>query len=276
MKFTVTDGDGRILRTGDCPEDQLQFQAGPDDNGHKVHEGEYSDTVYFYDVVEDSFRPLPERPSDNHRFNYATKTWVDQRTLDEVKSAQTSALDAAFEAAASALTAGYPPTERSTWFMQQSEALAWAEDNTHATPYLDGIAAARGIDPADMRAKTLENVRLFMGASQSLVGTRQGLRDAINAATTVPAVEAIVWVMPASPAPPPEDPAVVVANQIADAAVASASAIRDAALAAAAGDTTAIDAANAAYTTAFNAAEAARTTAIAAAVAAAATKKSTP
>lgn len=114
-------------------------------------------------------------------------------TLEEAQAAQLLVINASFETAAQALTAGYPEAERLTWPIQQSEALAWAADNAAATPYLDGLAAARGITPEDMRALTLAQVQAFQAASQQLVGTRQRLRDEINAAATVAAVRAVVW-----------------------------------------------------------------------------------
>ncbi|WP_368647976.1 hypothetical protein [Castellaniella ginsengisoli] len=114
-------------------------------------------------------------------------------TLEEAQAAQLVLINAGFEQAAKALTAGYPEAERLTWPIQQSEALAWAADNASPTPYLDGLAVARGITPEDMRALTLAQVQAFQAASQQLVGTRQRLRDEINAAATVADVRAVVW-----------------------------------------------------------------------------------
>src|SRR5690606_23111636 len=114
-------------------------------------------------------------------------------TLEELREHQVAQINAAFEQAAVALTSGYPEAERLTWPVQQAEALAWAADPAAPTPYLDGLAAARGITPAEMRTLTLAQVQAFQGASQQLVGTRQRLRDEINAAATVAAVRAVVW-----------------------------------------------------------------------------------
>jgi hypothetical protein len=102
-------------------------------------------------------------------------------------------INAAFNAAAGALTAGYPEAERLTWPVQQSEALAWGADNSASTPFLDGLAAARGIDVAEMRQKTLDQVNLFMQASQQLVGMRQKCMDQISAATDGMQLDAVVW-----------------------------------------------------------------------------------
>ena len=134
----------------------------------------------------DGLGPLPA-------WLYTEEPPAPEPTLEEAQAAQLVLINAGFEQAAKALTAGYPEAERLTWPIQQSEALAWAADNAAATPYLDGLAAARGITPEDMRALTLAQVQEFQLGSQQLVGTRQRLRDEINAATTVADVRAVVW-----------------------------------------------------------------------------------
>ena len=182
---------GKILRSG-----YTHDEAGRDlqqQPGEATFHGPSERNQY---VADGALVDMPERPDANHVFDYTLKHWRDPRSLAQVKTAQTGIINTAFEAAAQALTAGYPPTERATWFMQQSEVLAWGADNTKPTPYLDGIAQARGIDPATMRQKTLDNVRLFMAASQFLIGTRQALRDQIAAATNESEVASINWPAP--------------------------------------------------------------------------------
>ena len=142
---------------------------------------------------KDEWKSTGAAPSTNGVFDYSSETWHDPRTLSEVRAFQTGVINTAFESAAQALTAGYPPTERSTWFMQQSEALAWGANSTAPTPYLDGLATARGIEFDDMRRRTLGNVRLFMTASQQLIGKRQSIKSRIDQATTAEAIAEIVW-----------------------------------------------------------------------------------
>jgi len=113
--------------------------------------------------------------------------------IAELRAAKLAEINDAFEAAAAVLTVGYPPAERLTWPTQQAEALAWGGNTAAPTPYLDGVAAARGITPEEMRAKTLASVQQFMAASQYLVGVRQALRDAIDAATTAEDLGEIQW-----------------------------------------------------------------------------------
>jgi len=189
-KFTAVDGvTGQVLYSGTTHD----IQALQTD-GIVVMPG----VEYFGGWIDSSglHHVQPERPTAFHVWDWTTKVWTDPRTLAERKSQQTEAINLAFAKAATALTADYPPAERLTWPTQQAEALAWAADPSAPTPFLDGIAAARGIAPADMRARTLGSVQAFMAASQYLVGTRQALRDAIAAASSIAEVESIVWPVP--------------------------------------------------------------------------------
>jgi len=116
----------------------------------------------------------------------------------DMQAAKVVQVNAAFTQAAAALTEGYPEAERLTWATQQAEVLAWDADENAPTPYLDGLAAARGISPAEMRQKTLEQTQLFMAASQQLVGKRQRLRDLVYEATSPEDLDAIQWDEPAA------------------------------------------------------------------------------
>lgn len=118
-------------------------------------------------------------------------------SIEEARRRKHAEINDAFESAASALTVGYPETERLTWTVQLQEVLAWDANSQAATPYLDGLAIERGISAIDMRTKTLEQVRQFLAASQVLVGKRQRLRDAVNAVQPGPnainELAAIAW-----------------------------------------------------------------------------------
>ena len=118
--------------------------------------------------------------------------------FEQARSVKLAQINSAFEQSASALTAGYPEAERMTWATQQQEALAWAADPDVPTPYLDGLAAARGITPQEMRQKTLDQTQLFMQASQQLVGKRQKLRDLVYEAETPEDLDDIRWDEPAA------------------------------------------------------------------------------
>ncbi|KVX06247.1 hypothetical protein ACVTTK_07755 [Alcaligenes nematophilus] len=149
-------------------------------------DGEYSLGTVHNGQEYDGLGPLPAWLS-------TVAPAAPEPTLSDLRELQLALVNAGFEKAAVALTTGYPEAERLTWPVQQAEALAWAADQTAPTPYLDGLAAARGIAVEDMRQKTLDQAQLFLQASQQLVGTRQRLRDQIYAAKTAKAVKAVVW-----------------------------------------------------------------------------------
>lgn len=113
--------------------------------------------------------------------------------LEDIRAAQMGKINKAFRAASAALVADYPPEERLTWPTQQAEALAWDANDNAPTPYLDGVAASRGISEQTMRELTLVQVQLFMAASAALVGKRQRLRDQIAEAETREEIETIAW-----------------------------------------------------------------------------------
>ena len=136
--------------------------------------------------------PFPPRPSAIHSWDWVGKEWIDP-SLDALQAEKLEEIDRIFEDRASALTAGYPSAERLTWPVQQAEALAWAENDAAATPFLDGLAQARGIDRMAMRSKAVDVVRAFMQASQQLVGVRQRLRDAVLMAETPEQIAAVMW-----------------------------------------------------------------------------------
>lgn len=122
----------------------------------------------------------------------------EQQTFEELQRAKLAQLNNAFSLNALLLTDGYPEAERLTWPTQQAEAMAWGADGAAPTPYLDGLALARGIGAEEMRQKTLAQTQLFMVASQQLVGKRQGLRDLVYEAESAQALDAIQWDEPAA------------------------------------------------------------------------------
>ena len=114
-------------------------------------------------------------------------------TLPRLKADKLAEVNRAFDLASAVLTQGYPPAETMTWPAQMAEALAWEADPDTPTPYLDGLALHRQMDPLEFRQRTLAKVNQFKQASQALVGHRQHLEDLIDAATTRQELDAIVW-----------------------------------------------------------------------------------
>lgn len=91
-----------------------------------------------------------------------------------------------YEAAIASMTAGYPPSEISTWEVQRQEAAAWTADNQAPTPWVDAAAAARQLDRVDYLQRTMAKASAFAQASAYLTGLRQRYEGMIKA-TEVPA-----------------------------------------------------------------------------------------
>lgn len=77
-----------------------------------------------------------------------------------------------------------PDFELATWPLQSTEAQAWAADKSAATPILDGIAAARGLDKDKLKAAALKKSLAYSALSAIVAGQRQAIQDQIEAAKT--------------------------------------------------------------------------------------------
>lgn len=112
-------------------------------------------------------------------------------TLEEVKAAKLSEINAAADRAIGTLTATYPDREISTFDKQESEARAYAADPTASTPLLSALAQARGISLPDLVERVLAKADAFAVASGSIIGQRQALEDRLDACTTLEEVQGI-------------------------------------------------------------------------------------
>lgn len=190
MKYTLVDSQGLVVQQGDMPdEDTARLQCA---DGISLVLNNPAPSLNCY-RRDDAWIERPARPGRGCTWDWDVLAWVDARDLQTIKDEALSAVNAAFQAAASALTSTYPEAEQKTWPRQEAEALAWQADSTAPTPYLDAVAAARGIDAVELRSRALAKVVAYHTASASLVGQRQALEDAIAAATTAAAVSAISW-----------------------------------------------------------------------------------
>lgn len=105
--------------------------------------------------------------------------------INKLNTAAQAYIDAAAE------TDKLPSFEVQTWPLQAAEAQAWAADNTAATPVLDSIAAARGMDADKLKATALRKALAYSALSAHVAGQRQALQSKIEAAKTVAALDKI-------------------------------------------------------------------------------------
>lgn len=84
--FTIYKANGQIIRSGNSPEDMLEYQVN--ENEFLII-GDYSDTKYYIDTTsEHSAKLIPESPNTAYVFNYDSKQWEDSRSTREVKNKQ--------------------------------------------------------------------------------------------------------------------------------------------------------------------------------------------
>jgi hypothetical protein len=123
---------------------------------------------------------------------WAGGQWVRQRPLAEAKATKLSVINAEYEAAAESARQQTPSSEVETWSRQEAEARAWVVDGAVATPFVDGIADARGVGRVDLLHKIIARSDAYALLIASLTGQRQGYEDALKRADTTAEVEAIV------------------------------------------------------------------------------------
>lgn len=112
-------------------------------------------------------------------------------TLEEVKAAKLSEINAVADRALATLTATYPDREISTFDKQEAEARAYAVDPTASTPLLSALAQARGVPLDELVRRVLAKADAFAVTSGSIIGQRQALEDRLDACTTLEEVQGI-------------------------------------------------------------------------------------
>ena len=112
--------------------------------------------------------------------------------LERTKTSKLAEINAAYEAATSALVSTYPQTELLTFDKQEAEARAWTEDNSAETPLVDALAAGRTMAKAELVRRIVAKADAFAVAVGYYTGQRQKYEDMVKSAETPEAVAAIV------------------------------------------------------------------------------------
>lgn len=84
-----------------------------------------------------------------------------------------------------------PAFEVQSWPIQAAEARAWSADKNAATPVLDQISKARGIDPDKLKAAALKKTVAYETLCATVAGRRQAIEKQIEAAKTLDELKAI-------------------------------------------------------------------------------------
>lgn len=112
--------------------------------------------------------------------------------LAQAKADKLAEINAVCQSTLEALTPTYPERELTTFDKQESEARAYLADPTASTPLLSALAAARGIELADLVGRVIAKADAFTIASGFIIGQRQALEDRLDAAQTVDDVQAVI------------------------------------------------------------------------------------
>jgi hypothetical protein len=114
------------------------------------------------------------------------------KLLAQAKAAKLSEILSGADVALNAVASAYSEYEKLSWPKQEAEAQALALDPDAPAPLLRMISIVRGIPLAELSSKVLANVAASEQATGYVLGLQQGYEDAVKAATTVEAVQAIV------------------------------------------------------------------------------------
>ena len=179
--------------------EKAAWQYLPDHRGKTAYQTSDGAAVVIEQVGElpDGLTFAP-RENKHQTWDAKAKSWVlppaaAARQFAERKTAllsQAATAAQAFIDAAAELDK-VPEFEVATWPIQAVEAQAWAADNTAATPVLDRIAAARGMEPDKLKAAALRKALAYSALSAHVAGQRQALQSEIEAAQTVAALDKI-------------------------------------------------------------------------------------
>ena len=143
---------------------------------------------------------LDPRPSEAHEWqgdawvvNADRAAEIEAKKLSEAKADKLAELNQAAQSFVNAAADldSIPDFEVQTWPLQAAEAQAWVADNAAATPVLDRIAAARGMDADKLKAAALRKALAYSALSAHVAGQRQALQSKIEAAKTQAALDKI-------------------------------------------------------------------------------------
>ena len=112
-------------------------------------------------------------------------------TLEQVKAAKQAEIRDAHNAFLMAHGVEYSEMERQTWDTQREEARALLADPQAAAPLVRAIASARNMDVLELAQRIENNTQAWSVLAGHATGQRLAFQDALEACTTIEAVEAI-------------------------------------------------------------------------------------
>ena len=203
MNYLVYDADGRITQRGSCPDGSPASAFAH--LGNVLFDPPESfgfDTHY---VAAGAVVAIPAKPSANHAFDYATKTWkLPSDALDKVKAAKKETLRAAcrraiiagFTSDALGSEHTYPSDETDQANLSSSVLASMLPGNPNdwVTPFLCADAAGnwdyRNHTAAQMRKVGVDGKAAILAK----LTAKAELFKTVMQAQSIEAVEAVAWV----------------------------------------------------------------------------------
>ncbi len=184
MCMQICTAESKISADAVCTLDQIAIQV----------DGEFKQDAFY--LSNTSLVPILAKPSPHHTFNWHTKQWEDPRTLQDLKDAQWAKIKQARAAAIAApLVTPYGTFDADEYSRTAitDSVLLLQTLSKRGQPQTIRFTLADNTD-IDLSVSQIEDVGLMLGEKTNLVFEKvRLLREAIEAATSREAVEAIVW-----------------------------------------------------------------------------------
>lgn len=130
--FIIHDANGKILRTGSCPDDHIELQAQA---GEIAIEGVANDIKHY--IANGALVEYPAKPDSHHEWDWSKKKWGKPADYAERVAKENS------DAWNASRSGSYPP------LTDLADALYWQSkgDNTKMADYLAKCEAVKAVFP---------------------------------------------------------------------------------------------------------------------------------
>lgn len=136
----------------------------------------------------------PENMRQGYKYQYSPAGWIEvsehiaerkppRQSVEQARVWLAGELAKECDMIADSILAEYPQAERLTFEIQVQEAMT-----DGATPLLEAIAAARGLDVGELATRVLANRQRYLTAAAAIIGKRQALMDQAGVMTDPDAI----------------------------------------------------------------------------------------
>lgn len=110
---------------------------------------------------------------------------ANEPSFEDLKSEIEEKINAQFEAETSLIKGRVTQNEIDTFITQETEALAYQNDNNATVPLISGLAAMRGLTLEDLSQRILAHAAAYKTAIAQAMGKKHVLEDQLDSAQTI-------------------------------------------------------------------------------------------